>query len=288
MEFWLAAVGVYALTQVVSALRWQQLSRPLGFSRALVHYIRFYYIGMFFNLVLPTSVGGDVVRAWYLQDGPGRRLSAFLSVFIDRFSGLLVLLCLACVAVPLCPIPLPGWIPASVLGTAGCAFVGLACVGLTLRITRRFQRLIRIQDSLRLLLANPRLLLSSTVLSLVVQAANVVVVWLVGQAISLPVPQGYYWIVVPMVSLLTLLPVSLSGIGVREFGMILFLQPLGIADGMAISLAFLWFLAFTATSLAGGFVYLLGQHARPEEQFHDGAFRADPDQGRAGQSRAAA
>src|SRR5207244_2735510 len=64
LNFWLAAVGLYVLTQVVSAVRWQMLSRPLGFEQPLSHYVGFYFIGMFFNLFLPTSVGGDVVRAW--------------------------------------------------------------------------------------------------------------------------------------------------------------------------------------------------------------------------------
>src|SRR5262249_30705606 len=64
-HLWFAAVGLYLATQAVSAWRWQLLSRPLGFERPLSHYLGFYFIGMFFNLVLPTSVGGDVVRAFY-------------------------------------------------------------------------------------------------------------------------------------------------------------------------------------------------------------------------------
>ena len=67
---WLLAALLYASTQVVSSLRWQWLARPLGFALPLRRYLAFYYVGMFFNLVLPTSVGGDVVRAWYLAGHP--------------------------------------------------------------------------------------------------------------------------------------------------------------------------------------------------------------------------
>jgi len=83
---WLVALALYLLIQAVSSLRWQLLARPLGFGGPWGRYLAYYFIGMFFNLVLPTSVGGDVVRAWYLarQDGDepmtGRRLGAFLSV----------------------------------------------------------------------------------------------------------------------------------------------------------------------------------------------------------------
>src|SRR6266849_6792315 len=125
LKYWLAAMGLLLLAQVASAVRWRLLARPLGFHNPLRHFIRFYFVGMFFNLLLPTSVGGDVVRAWYLDGGSGRRLAAFLSVFVDRFSGLLVLLAVACVADILCPIALPSWIRASIWATAGAALLGL-------------------------------------------------------------------------------------------------------------------------------------------------------------------
>ncbi len=57
---WWAALGLYLFTQAASGLRWQLLSRPLGFERTLLDYTRMYFVGMFFNLFLPTSVGGDV------------------------------------------------------------------------------------------------------------------------------------------------------------------------------------------------------------------------------------
>src|SRR5262249_41831335 len=144
LEFWLAAVGLYALTQVVSALRWQLLAQPLGFQRSLGQFVRYYFIGMYFNLLLPTSVGGDVVRAWYLDGRSGRRLPAFLSVFVDRFSGLRVLLALAGVAAALCPIPLPAWIGLSVWTTAGCALLGLALLPSLTRWTGKFDRVQRL------------------------------------------------------------------------------------------------------------------------------------------------
>ena len=65
-RLWLAALGVYLVAQVVSSLRWLLLARVLGVRGGLGRFTAYYFIGMFFNLVLPTSVGGDVVRAWYL------------------------------------------------------------------------------------------------------------------------------------------------------------------------------------------------------------------------------
>jgi uncharacterized membrane protein YbhN (UPF0104 family) len=288
LEWWLAAVGLYVVIQVVSAYRWQLLARPLGFGHSLKQFTGFYFIGMYFNLFLPTSVGGDVVRAWYLAGGSGRRLAAFLSAFVDRFSGLLVLLGVACGAMGLCPIELPAWIAWSVWGTAGCAAAGLLLLPTLARWSSRFARVRRLTHDARLYLGHPRLLLASAGLSLFVQAGNVVVVWLVGRALHHPIPGSYYWILVPMVTLLTMLPVSVNGMGIREAGMALFLTPLGLGEGAALSLAFLWFLVFTAASLLGGGVYLFGRFPRPPVRESHEPVRGDSDQGRAGQPRAAA
>jgi uncharacterized protein (TIRG00374 family) len=121
-----------------------------------------------------------------------------------------------------------------------------------------------------------------------VQGLNVAIVWLIGLAMGVSIPASYYWIAVPMVTLMTLLPISINGMGVREGGMILFLSPLGVPASTAMSLAFLWFSVFTAASLFGGLLYLVGGFQRPQEQFHDRSVSSDPHQGRAGQLKAAA
>jgi uncharacterized protein (TIRG00374 family) len=133
-SWWLAAMALYLGTQCVSSLRWKLLSQPMGFQGSFGRFFALYFIGMFFNLVLPTSVGGDVVRAWYLAKTPGateagRGVAAFSSVLLDRLSGLTVLLCLACFAVWFCPAEVASWLPWSVWALAGTAFAGM--IGLT-------------------------------------------------------------------------------------------------------------------------------------------------------------
>jgi uncharacterized membrane protein YbhN (UPF0104 family) len=294
--WWLLAVALLAFTQVVSAWRWREIARPLGFARPLRQMTGFYYIGMYFNLILPTSVGGDVVRAWYLDGYSGKRLQAFASVFLDRLSGLMVLLLMACVAVLLSPLPVPRWVMWFTYGTAGCAVLGLTALPLLARHSEKVSvRLRRLRGAL-LALRSPRVLLLSTLSSLFVQAANVLVVWLVGLAIGADIPWSFYWILVPMVSLLTLVPISVGGTGVRENAMPLFLAPLGIGDGVAVPLALLWFAVTVVTSLCGGVVYLCGRFPKPEapaslpdeEQADNGPVDRDPDQGRARQLGTAA
>jgi hypothetical protein len=137
-------------------------------------------------------------------------------------------------------------------------------------------------------------MLGTALLSVLVQLANVVLVWFLGLAIGVPVPAVYYLILVPLVSLLTLLPISLNGMGIREWTTALFLAQLGVGQGEALCLALLWFLVLTAVSLVGGLVYLFAgrwttlRFPRPEGQPHHGCIGSDSHQGRARQSQAAA
>jgi uncharacterized protein (TIRG00374 family) len=303
VSLWLAALGVYGVAQLCSSLRWQMLARPLGFEQPLSHFLGYYFIGMFFNLMLPTSVGGDVVRACYLDERSGRKLAAFVSVFVDRCSGLLVLLALACGAVLFCPLTLPPWVAWSVWLTLGSLLAGGGAVWLYCRLKladcrveeygpeapSKLQVLKSAIGNLQsAVLTQPGLLITTTLLSVGVQAANVVLVWLVGMAIGAPVPASYWWIVVPMVSLMQVVLPSLNGHGIREGGLILFLSEVGVSQSMAVSLGFLWFSVSAIAALGGGLVYLFGRFGRPEGQTDDELVGDYSDQGRAREPAAAA
>ena len=132
----------------------------------------------------------------------------------------------------------------------------------------------------------PRLLGAVAVLSAVVQAANAVMVWLL--ALGLPLPVLLFFALVPLVSLLTLAPVSLNGMGVREGGLVLLLAPLGVAAEEAVTLALLWLSVFAVAGLAGAGCYLFGRFPRYEVRTDDEPVGGHPDQGRTRQSRPAA
>ena len=90
-----------------------------------------------------------------------------------------------------------------------------------------------------------------------------------------------------MVSVLTLLPISVNGMGVREGATILLLQPLGVSQTSAMTLAFLWFAVYICVSLLGGLAYLTTPRSALTSHSKDGADHGSvdhhPDQGRTGQ-----
>jgi uncharacterized membrane protein YbhN (UPF0104 family) len=94
--------------------------------------------------------------------------------------------------------------------------------------------------------------------SMVVQGLNVLTVMALGHALGLDLPAAAYCVAVPLVSLMTALPISLNGVGVREGGLVWVLAPYGVSEAQGIALGLLWFSVTVATGLIGGLVYLLG------------------------------
>lgn len=295
LRLWALALAVYLAAQVVSSLRWQLLAAPLGFDLSFGRYVALYFVGTFFNLVLPTSVGGDVVRVWYLAADKRQRGRAFLSVLAERGSGVGVLVLLACVGACFVPVELPPWM-VTLLVALGAGFVcGVACVPalpLCTRLPLVGERLVPFADLVRTYLRRPELILIATALSVVVQLASVAQMWLVAVGLGLDVSFGYLTVAVPLLTLLTLVPVSVNGMGLREVGLVVLLTPVGVTAAQAVSLSVLQFAVCVAASLVGGGFYLAGPYARyapsPEGQSDDESVGGDPDQGREGQPAQAA
>jgi uncharacterized membrane protein YbhN (UPF0104 family) len=87
-RWWLAGMGLAMLVQVVAGIRWAELARPLGFDFPRRMFVWRFFEGMFFSLCLPSSIGGDVVKAYRIGDTTPRRLLAGCSVLADRLTGL--------------------------------------------------------------------------------------------------------------------------------------------------------------------------------------------------------
>jgi len=294
--FWSGAIGLYVVCQLLCCVRWMWLSSPMGFHQTLGRFTGIYFVGMFFNLFLPTSVGGDAVRAVYLANGSGRRVAAVFSVLLDRASGLFVLIGLACAAAAVSPVALPPQLRLMIWCMGAGAAAALVVLPLTARALCRVtgggkvRRAARAAvEAMALFRTRPALLIGTTSLSITVQVLNAAVLALVGLALRLDVPVVYYGLAAPLVTLFTLVPVSLNGMGLREGGMVLVLGPAGATAADAVGLAFLWFLAQTSASVLGAAVYLFGRFTPPEGLPGERpALDCHPGDERAGQRRAAA
>ena len=251
-----AAIALYLLGQGLSAVRWSLLGRAVGLYRPVADYVRFYAIGMFFNLFGPSTLGGDAVRVMYLGRGRRRMLAAG-SVLFDRMSGLAMLVALAAAAQVVYHPRLPRALWTSVTTAGILLLVGWLAAPWLVRVLPRKQRIRRlVEDELAPFWRDGWLLVSTALLSLVFHLSQVGVQYLLGIAIGVTLPFWYCLVFHPLVVLATALPVSLGGFGVRETGYVLLLRRIGIPPSEAVVLSLLWFGVTAVAGLLGGLVFV--------------------------------
>jgi uncharacterized membrane protein YbhN (UPF0104 family) len=286
---WLTALVLYGGVQLgLSSYRWRILGRALGFFHPWWRYLQLYYVGLFFNLFLPTSMGGDVVRALNLAEQPSRRLAAGWSVVSDRLSGLVALVLLACAASLLQWHTLPASPRLLIWSLAGGLLLALFLLP---TLGQRWQRLGNLATAMSLSRAYRREFIAALGLSLVIQAASIVQIAYMGRALGIDLGLLGYSVVVPLVSLMTMLPVSISGLGVREGSFVVFMAAYGVAAPAAVALGLSWFVMNLVVGAVGGVVYLLsggGRGRAHKEGASHGPLGDRADQGRTGQLGAAA
>ncbi len=107
----LIGLVLFPLGQLVSVIKWRYLARPLGIHQDFKPMAGLYFIGTFFNFVLPTMIGGDITRSLYLTPDADKTRISFLSVLVERGSGVVSHLILASIVL-LTPFgsSLPQWL----------------------------------------------------------------------------------------------------------------------------------------------------------------------------------
>ncbi|NIA08393.1 MAG: hypothetical protein GWP10_01120 [Nitrospiraceae bacterium] len=264
---WAIAFLMYLASQVVSSTRWYFLAHALDFIGPWSIYLKYYFIGMYFNLFLPTSVGGDVLKVALISHGESKKLMATYSVLADRLFGLAAMLLLGAGAVLIGNGVLPFHFEHLL------CLAGLCVIAVLLGLPLIYKTLSSIWPVLGERLAivlvfwkKPKTFFAAIGLSLVVQALGMGAVALLAKAMGLSPPVAFYFAAFPLVAILTLLPISFNGIGIREGGFIYFLGLKGISAEKAITLSLSFFAVQVAAALIGGLVYTFGYH---KKSLHD-------------------
>ncbi|MBW2081067.1 MAG: flippase-like domain-containing protein, partial [Deltaproteobacteria bacterium] len=81
---WAVAFLMYLASQVISSIRWYFVAHALDFSGPWSTYLKYYFVGLYFNLFLPTSLGGDVLKMHFISRGEPKKLRATYSLLADR------------------------------------------------------------------------------------------------------------------------------------------------------------------------------------------------------------
>ncbi len=263
LSVWTTAFLMLMAAQVLSSVRWWILARTFSFPGRWPTYLGFYYVGMFFNLFLPTGIGGDLFKVHFLSREEGRRFLAAFTVVGDRLFGLIAMLILGGSAALVWPGLLPG--PFTIFLAVSSLLIPAALAGLPLLqmlVRRIWPRAAHHLDGLLALWRRPWQLIFVLVLSFCLQGLGMGAVALLGRGIGIDMPFPFYMAVLPLVALMTLIPVSFSGIGVREGAFVYFFGLKGVGAEPAFGLGLLFFSLYVAMSLVGGIAYAVGVHRR--------------------------
>jgi uncharacterized membrane protein YbhN (UPF0104 family) len=272
---WLAVAAVLTLAGIaLSALRWQKVLDALDIHTRLPRLRSLYLAGQFVSNVLPTTIGGDVLRVSRLSRDTGESSGTFASVVLERLTGWLVLPVITIVGFAVNP-------GLRQLGTATQVALVMAVVTLLLlatvlaaagstRLGGRFatkdgwQRFLgAVHLGVERLRTHPAAAVHVLIAGFAYQLALVLAAVAAAQALGLR-PAGLTALLAffPAVLIAQVLPVSMSGLGVREGAFVLFLGPLGVADEQAIALGLLLYLLNLAVSLLGAPAFAAGGRAR--------------------------
>ncbi len=261
-RWWAGGMAVAVSAHTLAGIRWAGLARPIGFQFSTFSFVRRFFEGVFFSLCLPTSIGGDVIKAYRLADTSSGRLLAACTVLADRLTGLSALVVLGLTTLAALQFGL-NLFAAVVLAVAlvGCVIGGLVfSVGSLDWLLSRVPVLHAARSFVAKLLPyqqRPGLLARAVGWSVLIQIGFVCCVMLMARGMGLPVPTYAWFYAVPLVSLATVLPISISGVGIREVGFVHLLAEYGVTEEQAVALGMLWFMAQVGNGMLGGVSFLL-------------------------------
>jgi uncharacterized protein (TIRG00374 family) len=265
IDWLLAAVLVFGIQIGVLAYRWAIVSNILGSKLGPGPATRITFIAQFFNQALPSTVGGDAVRVWLVsRDGSSVRLAAH-GVLADRAIATAMLLVFVVLGLPfqhaVLDAPKIQWVVNSLaLGALAGFVLSLVVEDLLRKLWGKFRLLREVCD---IALAIRRALSrgSQTGLVLLLSALNHVlsIVGMACLALALKITVGWvdFFVLVPFVLLLSMIPISIGGWGLREGIMIAAFGYVGVSRESALSLSLLFGLVTMAVSLPGGVFWLL-------------------------------
>ncbi|HSR53962.1 MAG TPA: lysylphosphatidylglycerol synthase transmembrane domain-containing protein [Acidobacteriota bacterium] len=267
----LAAGAVQALTVLISSGRWRVILRNFNVEETFSALAKITFIGFFFNLFLPSGIGGDFFRSYYLSKRTGRGMSTTLmTLILDRSAGLLALLLIGLAATLVYPLEIGGinvfWIFSGIFLAylaANLVLFHSVTHRLLKGLMRRFkrdgleQKVELVALGLRTLRRNPQAVLKAAGYSLAIQFLAVLVVWLAALSIQLPADFGVFLIFIPLVNLTIMVPITINGVGLRETVYIELFQTIGVSQEYSVSLALLHLGVFLLAGLPGGIVYHL-------------------------------
>ncbi|GEM_PF-283040 len=273
-----SAIGLYIFSIYISSLRWALLiSQKISIKRLFSMYM----IGSFFNICLPGIIGGDAVKAYYLSRelkntpsknqvkenveikriNPQSNVIAIASVFMDRYIGLSALMIIGMIAFPfgLKYLEISTQNKLLIWLTPGIffLFIFISFILFGYRVGGGIKLLHSIYEYFDIYKTKRDILIKCLLYSFIVQMSGIFAVFVLSIGMSYNISLLIISIFMPMITLISLIPISISGIGLREFSFVVFLGSMGVPSDVSIALSLSWFFSVVAASILGLVLYVL-------------------------------
>ncbi len=266
----LLALCLHIFGYWVSGERWKVLLKAQGVEVPLSLTIKSYLVGTFFNQFLPTIVGGDVVRGMDTAKPCGSLTKSLTIILFERFTGIIVLLMLVSTGVMLQVgrfKEVSDW-PIFVLVFLVVATIiflwkeGIDLAFLERKIPFKFGKAIvrKISTVLDILVqfrSHPWPLIKVILWGMALQLLFILHYYVLSIAFSLHLHFSFFMVVIPVIFLLSMLPVSINGIGVRENLFVYFFAKVSVSPEKSLAIAWMAFVMILVYALIGGLIYML-------------------------------
>ncbi len=248
--FYFLAFLCVAIFQSLLSYRWKSICSAWNFNKEYSFFLKTYLISFSLNTIFPGTVAGDALRTFYLTKSGLDFKKASFSVFLDRILGLTGVLFLLSLSLPLYGAFLPKKLFFSLNLIVYLSILGffLLVLFFTFYLKRNFFQPLSLPTVLKPL-----------ALGLSVQFFFVLQFVALGRSINLQIPIGYYFVIIPLVSFLSALPLSISGLGIREGTLTYFFYLLKYPMEYGVSLGLLAYSLILLSGFPGIFLYLKGK-----------------------------
>lgn len=275
LSWWVfvAAIVLQVLSFTLANVRWWVILRTDRLGYRFIDLLPQYYIGSFFNNLLPTSTGGDLFRMYYIyKRGHGAAL-AVSPVIVERVIGLVILVGMAVVALPF--LRADPEIAHGLKVSFTTAFVAMV-VGLVLLRWQRtywpihnfFERwsemrivkaLLNIAEAVHLYLQRTALVMVLAVMTVLLQFLEIILFYILGHGLGSDMPFTAFIVMVPVVFVVAALPITVGGLGVREIAVVALFTAAGMSEPHAATTALLFIPVLLIASLPGLIAFMLNK-----------------------------
>jgi len=266
---------IFSLTYFLGFLRWQMLLKAAGIQASVKKLIVSFSGGIFFSIFLPSTIGGDIVRTADLAEHTRKAKEVIATVFLDRLSGYIGLVVVI----------LPAFLLGGELVRDKFVFLSLAAIAglLVLVLLVLFNSFIyarinlflaapgagKIKETLKnlhheihIFRHRKKLILHNLILSFFIQLIYPLSIYFIGLALGVKINIIYYFIFLPIIGAVTLLPVSIGGLGLREYLFVIYFAKAAVTKQLAVAMSLLSFSCIVLYAAIGGLIYVLTVHHR--------------------------